>query len=210
MRIERINENKIKVLIDDVEAKERNITIKNICDNTPEVQQMFWQAIRLAKESVDFSIDGAKLFVETIPACESGIGMLITKVSNDSELEEAVNNCSYKGRLRRSELKPMKKEEAIQRKYIYCFETFDSVCAAAGELSDRYRGVSVLYKLNEKFYMYLIPAEPISQCEAEIVLSEFAVRQANGQYMHGRLNEYGTVMIENNAIEVLSEYFCKC
>lgn len=210
MRIERINENKIKVLIDDVEAKERNITIKNICDNTPEVQQMFWQAIRLAKESVDFSIDGAKLFVETIPACESGIGMLITKVCSESELEEAVNNCSYKGRLRKSELKPMKREETIQRKYIYCFETFDSVCAAAGELNDRYKGVSVLYKLNEKFYMYLIPAEPISQCEAEIVLSEFAVRQANGQYMHGRLNEYGTVMIENNAIEVLSEYFCKC
>ena len=210
MRIERINENKIKVLIDDVEAKERNITIKNICDNPPEVQQMFWQAIRLAKESVDFSIDGAKLFVETIPACESGIGMLITKVCSESELEEAVNNCSYKGRLRKSELKPMKREETLLSKYIYCFETFDSVCAAAGELNDRYKGVSVLYKLNEKFYMYLIPAEPISQCEAEIVLSEFAVRQANGQYMHGRLNEYGTVMIENNAIEVLSEYFCKC
>ena len=210
MKIERISENKIKVLIDDDEAKEWDISIKSISENTPGVQQMFWRVIRLAKESVDFSIDGAKLFVETIPACESGIGMMITKVSSESELEEAVNNCSYKGRLRRAELKPIRKEESKRKKYIYCFETFDSVCAAAGELNNRYCGVSVLYKLDDKFYMYLIPAEPISLCEAENVLSEFAVKQTNGQYMHGRLNEYGKIMIEKNAIEVISKYFCKC
>lgn len=209
MRIERVGENKIKVLINNDEAKAWNITVKNISDNTPEVQQMFRQAIRLAKESVDFSVDGAKLFVETLPICESGIGMLITRICSESELEEAVNNCSYKGRLKRTELKPLRREE-VCGVYIYSFESFEAVCAAAGEMKNRYCGASTLYKLGDKFYICLIPAEPISRREAENVLSEFGIKQQNSHYMHGRLNEYGAVMIEENAFDVLDEYFCKC
>lgn len=213
MRIERVDENKIRVLIDDVEARERNITVKNISENTPEVQQMFWQAISLAKEYADFSIDGAKLFVETIPSCEDGIGMLITKVMNEVELETAVNNCSYKGKLKRTCLKPISgntSNGAVKhKKYIYRFENFDSLCTAAGAIEGNFYGESVLYKLDGKFYLYILPAEPISLCEAENVFSEFAVRQANGQYFHGKLNEYGTVMIPEDALGVLCEYFCK-
>ncbi len=209
MRIERINENKIKVLIDDIEAKEWNITAGKISENTPEVQRMFWHAIRMAKESVDFSVDGAKLFVETIPSCESGVGMFITRVCSDSELEAAVNGCAYKGRLRRTELRPVRETAAKRRKYIYRFDSFDSVCAASGELCGRYRGLSVLYKMNEEFYLYMVPSEPVSLCEAEIILAEFAEKIPHGQYIHGRLSEYGSVMIESSAIEVLSKYFCK-
>lgn len=209
MRIERVDENKIKVMLDDIEAKERNITVKNISENTPEVQQMFWQAISLAGEYADFSIDGAKLFVEIIPPCESGIGMFITKVMNNDELEKAVDNCSYKGKLRRTRLTPIKDVSSWKRKYIYRFESFDSLCAAAGAIDGKFFGESVLYKLDDKFYLYILPEETISLCEAENVFSEFAVRQANGQYLHGRLNEYGSVMIPENALGVLCEYFCK-
>ncbi len=207
MRIERINENKIKVLIDADEAMARNLTVKDITDNTDEAQQMFWQVLRLAEENIDFSVDGAKLFIETIPSCESGIGMMITKVCTEEDVEEAVRNCSYNGRIKRSELNPNKRRNAKRRKYIFKFESFDSVCDAAGELEKKYYGVSTLYKCDESFYLYLVPSDPISLCEAETVLSEFAVKQNNGQYLHGRLNEYGTVMIENNALDVLSEYF---
>lgn len=203
MKIERITENKIKVLINDTEAKEWNITLKKISENSPEAQQMFRHAISMAKQSIDFSIDGAKLFVETIPSCDSGIGMLITKVCSDRELANAMDNCSYKGKIRRSELK----QAAKLRKYIYRFGDFDSVCAAAGELNGRYVGLSVLYQLDEEFYLYLIPKEAVSLCEADIILSEFAERVPHGQYVHGRLNEYGTLMIDKNAIEILNQYF---
>lgn len=207
MKIERINANKIKVLIDDNEAKEWNITPKKISQNTPEAQQMFRRAINMAKESIDFSIDGAKLFVETIPFYTDGIGMLITRVCNDNELKEAVNNCSYKGKIRRSELRADTEKPVRRRKYIYKFEDFDTLCAAAGELDGKYRGHSALYKLDERFYLYLIPMDAVSICEAGILLCEFAERIPHGQYIHGRLNEYGTVMIEKNAINILNKYF---
>ncbi len=204
MRIELVAENKIKVLIDKEEAKEWNITVGKISQNTPEVQEMFLHAISLAKESVNFSVDGAKLFVETIPSYEDGIGMFITKVCTDKELETAVNNCGYKGKVHKGELRP--KRERVY-KYIYSFDEFDDASKAAEELQYVYLGKSTLYKMGERYYLYLIPKEPVHIVEADLVLCEFAHREQKCQYLLGRLNEYGETMIKNNAIEILSRYF---
>lgn len=208
MKIERINENKIKVMIDNEEAKEWNITLSNISKNTPEVQKMFWRAIGMAKESVDFTVDGAKLFVETMPALESGIGMMITKVSNDNDLKAAVENCGYKGKIRNSELKPQNGNRQSVLRRIYKFETFEDVCSAARELKNIFTGKSSLFKMEDAYYLYMVTGDPLSVCEAEIILSEFAAKVTNSQYIHGRLSEYGSKMIENDAIEVVNKYFC--
>lgn len=207
MKIERINANKIKVLINDNEAKEWNITPKKITQNTPEAQHMFRCAINMAKESVDFSIDGAKLFVETIPSQPDGIGMLITKICNDADLKAAVDNCTYKGKIHRSELRPTTDKSVKCRKYIYKFESFDEVCSAVGELKNKFFGHSALYKFNEAFYLCLVPTNAISVCECDIILCEFALRLPHSQYLHGKLNEYGTLMIKKNAVGIINEYF---
>ena len=151
MRIERVADNKIKVLIDKEEAKEWNITVNKISQNTPEAQEMFLYAIGLAKESVDFSVDGAKLFVETIPSFEDGIGMFITKVATDKELEAAVNNCGYNGKVRKSELKP---KRVKVYKYIYSFDELDDASRAAQMLMSVYCGSSTLYKLDNRYYLH--------------------------------------------------------
>ncbi len=208
MKIERINENKIKVMIDNEEAKEWNITLSNISKNTPEVQKMFWRAIGMAKESVDFTVDGARLFVETMPALESGIGMMITKVSNDSDLKAAVENCGYKGKIQSSELKPQNGNRPSVLRRIYKFDDFEDVCSAARELKNIFTGKSSLFKMEDAYYLYMVTGDPLSVCEAEIVLSEFASKVANSQYIHGRLSEYGSMMIENDTIEVVNQYFC--
>ena len=207
MKIEKINDNKIKVLIDDREAREWNISFKNISENTPEVQEMFWTAIRLAEKNVDFSVEGAKLFVEAVPGSEQeGFGMLITRVCSDAELNEAISNCSYKGKLKQTEMKFSRQKNG--RKYIYRFRDFENVCAAAGEISGFYEGISTLYKCGGEFYLYLIPDNAAVLWDAEMVLLEFGTKVHHCQYMHGRLNEYGETMIADHAVEVMEEYFC--
>lgn len=207
MRIEKINENKIKVLIGSSEAKELNITEKMIAYNTPEVQRMFRRAIAIAEESANFYIDGAKLFVETIPSYTDGIGMLITKVCSEQELEAAVNNCSYKGKIRRSEIPPVSGAVRRGRKYIYKFDDFDDVCRASVQLIGRFDGLSHLYKLDGEFYLFLMPSDPAFMCDVDTILSEFSQKVRHGQYVHGRLNEYGELMIRGNAVSILYAYF---
>lgn len=208
MRIEKINDNKIKVIVDSDEAKAWNISFKNISENTPEVQEMFWTAIRLAEKNVDFSIDGAKLFVEAIKDedSEGGFGMLITRVASQDELDAAIANCTYRGRLKRTQLRAEKTLDS--GKVIYKFRDFESVCAVAEEVSSLYRGESVLYKCDGAFYLYLVPEQDCQFADVEAMLLEFGSRVQSCQYMHGRLNEYGEKMIAEGAVGVLEKYFC--
>ena len=208
MKVERVNENKIKVLIDSDEARALNITPAKISENAPEVQKMFWRAIHIAEENGEFSLDGAKLFVETIPSYENGIGMMITRVCSEDELEKAIDNCGYKGKIRRSELRPTESAPKKQRKYIYKFRDFEAVCSAAEQLKGKYFGGSVMYKMGEEFYLYLTPADALSAYESDIILPEFGSKVPHGQYAHGRLNEYGEVMIDKDALEIIDKYFC--
>lgn len=209
MRIEKINDNKIRVMINGEEAKAWNISFKSISENTPQVQEMFWEAIRLAEKNVDFSVNGAKLFVEAVKAEdgeEGGFGMLITRVCSEAELKEAVDNCSYHGRLKCTSLK--REQEVKAQKYIYRFRDFETVCTVVDEIKGLYQGQSVLYKCEGSFYLYLIPDGACAFAETEAILLEFGSCVRNTLYVHGRLNEYGEKMIAKDAVEVMQEYFC--
>ncbi len=209
MRIEKINENKIKVMIYGQEAEHWYISFKEIDANTPQVQEMFWKAMKLAEENVDFSIDGAKLFVEAVRGeANDGFGMMITRVVNQEELQQAIDHCQYKGTLKKSRV--TLRQTGYGKPYIYRFSEFENACAAAGELADRYVGDSVLYKLQSAFYLYLVPQEPETFLCTEMLITEFGEKVKNCQYMHGRLHEYGEVMIPKGAIEIMQEYFAMC
>ncbi len=207
MKIEKISENKIKIIVDTAEAKAWNVSFRNIAENTPAIQELFWTAIRLAEENVNFSVDGAKLFVEAVDSDgtdDFGFGMMITRVQNEDELNTAIRNCSYKGRLRRSELKRTYPESV----YIYRFSEFENVCAAVDAIARDYLGKSMLYKRNDCFFLYLSPTDPEYIEDRQSVLLEFGVRMKNGRNMLGALNEHGECMISENAVAVLKEYFC--
>lgn len=209
MKIEKISENKIKVLIDGKEAQEWNISFKSISENTPAVQEMFWTAIRMAEENTGFSVDGAKLFVEALQCCDGddkGFGMLITRVCSDAELNTAISSCGYKGRIKQARLPYCSKTH--EKKYIYCFNDFDTLCSAAGEVFDIYTGKGTLYKHGGKFYLCLTPKNAAIFADIEMTILEFGTKVKNGQYMLGRLNEYGNVMIKENAVDIIAKYFC--
>ncbi len=207
MRIEKINENKIKVLMDTAEAREWNVDIKNISSNTPEIQDMFRTAIKMAERDAEFYVDGAKLFVEAIPGKIDGFGMLITKVFSDSDLNRAIDNCSYRGKIKKTKLSAGQIAQSIIGKRIFKFNDFENVCHAADAVSKEFSGISTLYKLCGEYYMLLIPSDRLIMLDIEKVMLEFSDRQEKTLISHGRLNELAEIMIKEDAVEVLSKYF---
>ena len=206
MRIERLNENKIKVMIDGQEAEKLNLSYKNISQNTPEAQRLLRVAIKLAEENVDFSVEGAKLFIEAVQDVTlDGFGMMITRVSNEEELNQAISCCSYQGTIKRSKLRLQTDMEV--EKHIFCFSDFENACMAADEIIKRFVGFSSLYKYQSRFYLCLAPQEGEDIFRIEPILLEFGEKVGNSRYMLGRLNEYGELMIPQRAIEVIKEYF---
>lgn len=207
MRIEKINENKIKVLIDTDEAREWNISAGNMASDSPEVQEMFRTAIRLAQEEVRFSIEGARLFVEAIPGQTDGFGMLITRIFSDKDLDAAVANCSYRGKIRRKCLYPGGADGKIRGTRIFRFGDFENVCRAAEAIHRDFSGDSMLYKCDGSYYMLLAPDDIRIMLSVEKIMLEFSDKQNRTLISHGRLNELGEIMIRHDAVNVLVEYF---
>ncbi len=207
MRIEKINENKIKVLIDTDEAREWNISAGNMASDSPAVQEMFRTAIRLAQQEVRFSIDGAKLFVEAIPEHTDGFGMLITRIFSDKDLNAAVANCSYRGKIKKRCLYPENAESKIKSCRIFRFGDFDNVCRAAEAIHRDFSGDSMLYKCDGSYYMLLAPDDIRIMLSVEKIMLEFSDKQNRTLISHGRLNELGEIMIRHDAVNVLVEYF---
>ncbi len=206
MRIEKIGENKIKVMIDGQEAEKLNLSFHNISNNTPEAQQLLRIAIKMAEENVNFSVDGSKLFVEAVQEDTwDGFGMMITKVASEEELGQAIMRCSYQGVIKRNKLK-IRTEQGAE-KHIFCFSDFENACMAADEVVSCFCGNSSLYKYQSRFFLCLTPQNKEEFLKTETILLEFGERVENSRYLLGRLNEYGERMISQNALEVMREYF---
>ena len=90
MRIEKVNENMIKIMVDASDIRTWNVDIKNFTDNTPEAQELFRFALKRAERDVDFCVGEAQLLVEARPANDNGFVMIISKLESEADIAAAL------------------------------------------------------------------------------------------------------------------------
>lgn len=207
MRIEKVNENKIKVFVNREDSRAWNVNIKKLTDNAPEAQDLFWFAMKQAEKDVAFVADGAQLLVEVMPSTiADGFVMTISKISNETELNEALAKGTHT-RIRSSEVRVKKKSKMALPVYIYKFEDFEDLCMAMERVNGAFYGRSSLYKYQKDFYMYMMPFDNFMFFEVENILLDFAHKVSDAQKFLGYLNEHAQIMIQESAAEMVSQYF---
>lgn len=207
MRIEKVNENKIKVFVNREDSRAWNVNIKKLTDNAPEAQDLFWFAMKQAEKDVAFVADGAQLLVEVMPSTVAdGFVMTISKISNETELNEALSR-GTRTRMRPSEVRVKKKSKMALPVYIFEFNDFEDLCMAFNQLNGTFYGRSSLYKHQEKFYLYMMPFDNFMFFETENILLDYAHKVNDAQKFIGVLNEYAERMIEEGAAEIITQYF---
>ncbi len=210
MKIERINDNKIKVEINSEDVKNWNVSIKKLTDNTPEAQELFRHAIKQAEKELAFSVGTSKLFVEAIPLKDEGFVMIISKFTSEAEAMEALTGNPML-RLKNAEIKIKRVEKQKKKESfaIYKFASFDELCSGVGEISHIFIGESCVYKFKDEFYLRLEPSDMFGFYEIDNKISEFSERCKNSSFIDGYLMEYGEVFISFEAVETLMYYFVK-
>lgn len=207
MRIEKVNENKIKVFVNREDSRAWNVNIKKLTDNAPEAQDLFWFAMKQAEKDVAFVADGAQLLVEVMPSTVAdGFVMTISKISSETELNEALTR-GTRARIRPSEVRVKKKSKMALPVYIYKFDDFEDLCMALNRVNGAFYGRSSLYKYQENFYLYMMPFDNFLFFETENILLDFAHKISEAQKFIGYLNEYADLMIEEGAAEIITQYF---
>jgi adapter protein MecA 1/2 len=90
---------------------------------------------------------------------------------------------------------------------VYCFESLEDICSVVDKMYYIYSGESTVYKLKNKYYLVLKSTKPLNYMKLEILLSEYGNKVYNSGFYEGYLNEYGDIMIEKCAVDVINTYF---
>jgi len=209
MKIERIDDNRIKITISLADLEERNIDLSSLNYNSPEAQELFWDMMEEAEIRFGFDISDSQLLIEPVPDSDAGFIVIITKVNDEEENFESIQKY-IKNKFKRNDLKVKKKNRKIYSSLlIYSFKDFDDLCELCKKISPLYCGDSSLYKIKSTYYLVMtrncFTMEDTKLFEA--FLGEYGHKVSNPGFFEGYLNEYGEVIIEHNAIELVDKYF---
>ena len=201
MKIEKIKENKIRIIINLFDIKLENINIHHLNTIKLEEQSFFIKLLDKAKKEVGFETAGCKLLIETFASNEEFLVFTITKFIS---LE--------------------KKRPVAKRKIpslsgtnlIYKFDVFEEFCMFCNCINKFKNFNSKLLSKNIDLYnyqntYYIILKNINNSYTYKIIfyslISEFSEPVSFSNTFENKLIEYGNIIIEKNAIEKGIKYF---
>ncbi len=199
MKIEKLNEDKIKITLSTDDLAERNIDIQSFIYNSPESQDLFWDMMQEAEQKYGFNIDESMIYVE---AASTGAGIFtltVTKTTGSLNLPTSKN----KTKLKKGNFKLKRKNTSIHlENLVYLFNSFDDICEFCSVVDCSKIEENSLYKLNEQYYL------KVSHMPYNSIL-EFATLVNNPELTYAKIKEYGTTIKETCALQDVSLHFNK-
>ncbi len=207
MKIEKLTENKIRIILKKEDFKDKSLNVQEVLLKSPDSQSLFLEILNRAKTEVNFDTEGHKLLIEAHFQSDDIFIFTITKYIE--------SNTTLKSKNRK--LLPSKKVQVFNTSYrVYQFSDFDDFCNFCNfinsnntiDLKKLFKS-SVLYLYNDTYYLLI---DDISLYNKSLNLfhssllefSEFLVCTKNFKF---KLREHGKIMIKNNAIVKGIKYF---
>lgn len=208
MKIEKIDENKIKVILSLDDLQERDIDLGALSYNSPQTQKLFMDMMHKAELEHGFLVGDSQIFIEAVPTPPEGFEIIVTKVEDDKEFESI--HKYIKSKLRKSDLSTKKRSKKVSTNIIiYSFSSFEDLCQGVSHINPSYSNEGSIYKYNSNYYLVIpknletsITTEPL-----EIILNEFGEKVSNSAFFEGFLDEHGEKLIDENALGIIRRYF---
>lgn len=197
MKIEKLNENKIKITLSTDDLKARNIDVQSFIYNTPESQDLFWDVMKEAEKEYGFSVDESMVYVEASATASGIFTLTVTKTTN------TLNQTNIKNKLRKQNYKLKRKNTNTPLdNSIYKFNSFDDICDFCKTSNITDFGNNVLYEFNSNYYLLV---SSIPNCS----ILEYATKERNVDLLLAKISEYGKKIIEKDALKIIKENFVK-
>lgn len=209
MKIEKLTENKIRVIVNPSDLGSNDLDIHLLMNKALEGHQFFANMLEKAKKEVGFDTDGCKLLIETFSSPEDFLVFTITK-SSPKELKEDLDFSKKKLTVKRRTL------SVNEKNAIYKFSDFDTFCNFCHCIANKEffninklsKDIS-LYLYNGTYYLII---KNINTTYAYLrtfysVASEFLIPVRFSDVFLHKLSEYGKVIMKKNAISLGIKYF---
>lgn len=182
MKIEKINDNKIKVTVNNSDLEKNNIDIHSFMSNSIESQCLFLGILEEAEIQVGFNTDNYKLTIEALALSDGNFIITVTRVEKENIKSTRVH--AYR-----------KQSNSNCQEYIYHFENFDNFCSFTNCLTKSNIQLSInnkhlLYQYNNSFFLIL---ETVNE-KLSTLISEFANQIENSELIINKIKECGVLI----------------
>jgi adapter protein MecA 1/2 len=192
MRLERLTANKIKIFLTSDDLFERGLSKEDIWKDSIKWNQLFHDLLEEASEEFDVDIQGS-VAVEIFSLQAQGMIMIITM---DESVEE--EEILYDGFIE------MQVRVEGCEDLLYEFENFEDIIS----LCKRFYALNIyggtLYALNNRYYVLFSKLDTINNEKAASLLAEYGNASILSSYV---LDEYGKKIINQNAVETITQFF---
>lgn len=208
MKIEKLTENKIRIILKKEDFKGNSTDIQKLFLTTPESQNFFLEILNRAKEEVNFDTDGHKLLIEASFQNEEAFIFTITKYIE--------SNNTFNTKPRKYLTIKRKSQTLTKSCSIYQFNNFEDFCDFCNFINKNNNiylksifKTSVLYLYNDTYYLVIdgINISNKSLNSFHSILLEFSSFLTFTKNFKFKLKEHGKVIIKNNAINTGITYF---
>lgn len=211
MKFEKLNENKIKIIVSMKDLEEKDISLHDFMSNSIECQDLFLDILEEAEEKYGFKTSNCKIRVEALAMTDRDFILTITKVVPETVKMQPNQPTRKRVKARRK----VNKIEA-SKDLIYKFNTFDDFCnfteyLISNDLTDASKLAKTiqLYTYNNFYYLVFhnmnVNYDKLSAFYTKII--EFGSYVLNPELFVHRLYESGTLCIKNNALKKSFAYF---
>lgn len=186
MKIEKLNENKIRVTFNYQDLQKNNIDIHSFMSNSIESQGLFLNILDKAEREVGFITDNYKLSIEAIVLSNGTFILTVTRVEKEFQKKQRVHaqrKNSYNTTNNQLLYKFSNYDDLIS---LECFlENYDS------ELFNIFINSYLLYEYNELIFLIIENSEQSIFLKISNIISEFAVQVENSEFIVSKIKEFG-------------------
>ncbi len=204
MKIEKLTDNKIRIILDLDEFPGENINASNFTKNDEKVYSLFQNILKEAEKQVGFKVQNCKLFVEACFTSEGYVIFTLTKYKNET------NTAHKKLKIKRKYVSTFYENAIYQFNNFEEFCTFCTYCnnSKLADLKDFAKVIS-LYEYKSLYYLVFLNINADYKY-ADLFytsISEFSNLVSNSMLLKSKLDEYGKVIFKVNAIKRGIKYF---
>lgn len=207
MKIEKITENKIRIILNTEDLEKNNVDFKAFIDNSAKSQSLLLNILNKAEKEVGFYTKDSKILIEAFASSDGQLIFTITKFSTET----------VQTLLPKKVLSVKRKDLTLNNKIaVYAFNNFDTFCDFCNSLTTHlFKNLKQLctnislYVYNDTYYLVFSNIDINFRFLKGFYssISEFATFVTNSLNFERKLVEYGKLIFKNNAIQNGYKYF---
>ena len=205
MKFEKLNENKIRIILNIKDLEEKNIDFHSFVSQSIESQKLFLDMLDEAEEKIGFITKDHKLVIEALALTGGDFILTVTKLENERKKVKIEKPYAIKRKIHPLNTSPL----------IYSFNTFEDFCNFCTFLNNNMKNYikhiknDLLYTYNSIYYLIIdiIDIENNTKKKFYSYITEFGEYVKSPEIFDRKLREYGKLVMPKNAIRTCIRHF---